>query len=40
MNSGWQLHEDAAVFARGRRAIRRRLEQDATDAGRAVLAAR
>jgi AcrR family transcriptional regulator len=40
VNSGWQLHEDAAVFARGRRALRRRLEADATDAGRAVLAAR
>ncbi len=31
VNSGWQLHEDSAVFARGRRAIRRRLEQDATE---------
>jgi AcrR family transcriptional regulator len=40
VNSGWQLHEDAAVFARGRRALRRRLEADATDAGLAVLAAR
>ena len=39
VNSGWQLHEDAMVFERGRRAIRRRLEADATDAGRAVLAA-
>jgi AcrR family transcriptional regulator len=39
VNSGWQLHEDAMVFERGRRAIRRRLEADATDAGRALLAA-
>jgi AcrR family transcriptional regulator len=39
VNSGWQLHENEAVFARGHRAIRRRLEADATDAGRAALAA-
>ena len=39
VNSGWQLHENEAVFARGHRAIRRRLEADATEAGRAALAA-
>ena len=39
VNSGWQLHEDAVVFERGHRAIRRRLEADATEAGRAALAA-
>jgi AcrR family transcriptional regulator len=39
VNSGWQLHEDEAVFERGHRAIRRRLEADATEAGRAALAA-
>jgi AcrR family transcriptional regulator len=39
VNSGWQLHEDTRVFERGHRAIRRRLEADATDAGRAALAA-
>jgi len=39
VNSGWQLHEDTVVFERGHRAIRRRLEADATDAGRAALAA-
>ena len=39
VNSGWQLHENVAVFERGHRAIRRRLEADATDAGRAALAA-
>ncbi len=39
VNSGWQLHEDHAVFERGHRAIRRRLEAEATPAGRAVLAA-
>ena len=39
VNSGWQLHEDDAVFERGHRAIRRRLEADATERGRAVLAA-
>jgi AcrR family transcriptional regulator len=39
VNSGWQLHEDTAVFERGRRAIARRLEVEATDAGRAALAA-
>ncbi len=39
VNSGWQLHEDDAVFTRGRRAIARRLEADATESGRAVLAA-
>jgi AcrR family transcriptional regulator len=38
VNSGWQLHENHAVFERGRRALRRRLELEATDAGRAVLA--
>jgi AcrR family transcriptional regulator len=38
VNSGWQLHEDAAVFERGHRAIRRRLEADATASGRAALA--
>lgn len=39
VNSGWQLHENAAVFDRGRRAIARLLRADATDAGRAALAA-
>jgi AcrR family transcriptional regulator len=39
VNSGWQLHEDAAVFERGHRAIRRRLEGDATETGRAAIAA-
>ena len=39
VNAGWQLHENAAVFERGRRAIRRRLTVDASDAGRAALAA-
>jgi AcrR family transcriptional regulator len=39
VNSGWQLHEDTAVFDRGRRAIARRLEAEATEAGRAALAA-
>jgi AcrR family transcriptional regulator len=39
VNSGWQLHENVAVFERGQRAIRRRLEADATDTGRAALAA-
>ena len=39
VNSGWQLHEDAAIFDRGRRAIARRLEDAATDTGRAVLRA-
>ena len=39
VNSGWQLHDNAAVFERGRRAIARRLEADATEAGRAALAA-
>jgi AcrR family transcriptional regulator len=37
VNSGWQLHEDRAVFERGRRAIARRLEAAATPAGRALL---
>jgi AcrR family transcriptional regulator len=37
VNSGWQLHEDSAVFERGRRAIARRLEAAATAAGRALL---
>jgi len=39
VNSGWQLHEDVAVFDRGRRAIAGRLRAEATDAGRAALAA-
>jgi AcrR family transcriptional regulator len=39
VNAGWQLHEDAAVFERGRRALRRRLEVEATAPGRAALAA-
>ena len=39
VNSGWQLHENDRVFARGHRAIRRRLEADATDKGRAALGA-
>jgi AcrR family transcriptional regulator len=39
VNSGWQLHENHAVFERGHRALRRRLGADATDAGRAALAA-
>jgi AcrR family transcriptional regulator len=39
VNSWWQLHQDERVFERGHRAIRRRLEADATDAGRAALAA-
>ncbi len=39
VNSGWQLHENAAVFDRGRRAIARLLRADATDTGRAALAA-
>ncbi|HKH16381.1 MAG TPA: TetR/AcrR family transcriptional regulator [Solirubrobacteraceae bacterium] len=38
VNSGWQLHEDVLVFERGRRAIARRLEVEATAAGRAALA--
>ena len=38
VNSGWQLHEDVAVFDRGRRAIASRLETAATDTGRAALA--
>jgi AcrR family transcriptional regulator len=37
VNSGWQLLENAAIFDRGRRAIARRLEDAATDAGREVL---
>jgi AcrR family transcriptional regulator len=37
VNSGWQLHEDRAVFDRGRRAIATRLENAATEPGRAVL---
>ena len=37
VNSGWQLHEDRAVFERGRRAIARRLDAAATAAGRALL---
>jgi AcrR family transcriptional regulator len=39
VNAWWQLHQDEHVFERGHRAIRRRLEADATDAGRAALAA-
>ncbi|HTE63870.1 MAG TPA: TetR/AcrR family transcriptional regulator [Solirubrobacteraceae bacterium] len=39
VNSGWQLHENEVVFERGHRAIRRRLEADATEAGRTALAA-
>jgi AcrR family transcriptional regulator len=39
VNSWWQLHQNDDVFERGHRAIRRRLEADATDAGRAALAA-
>jgi AcrR family transcriptional regulator len=39
VNSWWQLHQKEEVFERGHRAIRRRLEADATDAGRAALAA-
>ena len=38
VNSGWQLHEDTTVFERGRRAIARRLEVEATAAGRSALA--
>jgi AcrR family transcriptional regulator len=38
VNSGWQLHQEESVFERGHRAIRRRLEADATEAGRAALA--
>jgi AcrR family transcriptional regulator len=37
VNSGWQLHENDKVFERGHRAIRRRLESDATEQGRAAL---
>jgi AcrR family transcriptional regulator len=39
VNGVWQLHGDHAVFERGHRALRRRLEADATASGRAVLAA-
>jgi hypothetical protein len=39
VNSGFQLHDNAQVFERGHRAIRRRLEADATDAGRVALGA-
>ena len=39
VNAGWQLSKNAVVFERGHRAIRRRLAADATDAGRAALAA-
>jgi AcrR family transcriptional regulator len=39
VNSGWQLHENEKVFERGHRALRRRLEADATEQGRAALAA-
>jgi AcrR family transcriptional regulator len=38
VNAGWQLHEREIVFERGHRAIRRRLEGDATPAGLAALA--
>ena len=38
-NAGLQLQEDTAVFERGRRALRRRLEGDSTEAGRTALAA-
>jgi AcrR family transcriptional regulator len=38
VNSGFQLHDNAMVFERGHRAIRRRLEADATEQGRAALA--
>ena len=38
VNAGWQLHRDAAIFERGHRALLRRLQGDATDAGRAALA--
>jgi AcrR family transcriptional regulator len=37
VNTGWQLHENERVFERGHRAIRRRLEADATEQGRAAL---
>jgi AcrR family transcriptional regulator len=37
VNTGWQLHENDKVFERGHRAIRRRLEADATEQGRAAL---
>jgi hypothetical protein len=37
VNSGWQLHQQEGVFERGHRAIRRRLEADATENGRAAL---
>ncbi len=37
VNSGWQLHENDKVFERGHRAIRRRLEADATEQGRVAL---
>jgi AcrR family transcriptional regulator len=39
VNSGWQLHENTTVFERGHRAIRRRLEAEATEPGRAAIAA-
>jgi AcrR family transcriptional regulator len=39
VNTSWQLHENAAVFDRGRRAIAGRLQAEATAAGRAALAA-
>ena len=38
VSSGWLLANDPVVFKRGHEAIRRRLEADATEAGRAVLA--
>jgi AcrR family transcriptional regulator len=39
VNAGWQLHEREDVFERGHRALRRRLEAEATPAGMAALAA-
>jgi AcrR family transcriptional regulator len=39
VSSGWLLAHDPVVFQRGHRAILSRLEADATEAGRAVLAA-
>ena len=39
VSSGWLLSQDPVVFRRGHQAILRRLEADATEAGRAVLAA-
>jgi AcrR family transcriptional regulator len=39
VNGAWQLLRDPGVFERGRRAIRSRLQRDATEVGRAALAA-